>query len=613
MMMKFNKKRLLPWLLALILLGVVGVISVQYATQYVFDQTAQRGRTTLRLTVAALKGALGQYRSLPRLISDNKNIQQMLTSSNSLTIASQVNRELNYINDIVGASDTYVLNNQGLTIAASNFALATSFVGQNYSYRPYFQEAVAGRQGQYFALGVRSQKRGYYFASPVKVENSIVGVVVVKVNIDELESAWSSRDHEISVTDENGIIFMSSRADWRYKSIKPLSETILNELKATRKYDQSLLSELPIKQFSLSNAYNIVVVDEVKRAVEYLVQREDMQEQAWSVHIYASTASARTQAYTITIAIILVFLSAILSFAFLQQRRRQLQERMAVQQLARLELEEQVSVRTFDLNSANEKLVEEVNERKAAESELRKTQSDLVQAGKLAALGQMSAALSHELNQPLAAVKSYADNAATYLERNNQEQASDNISRISTLVDRMASISKHLRNFARKPNEELLAVLVTNVINDALELLDRRILNAKAEIVVDLEDEALQVVGGQVRLQQVMVNLISNALDTMQGQVHPRVEIAVWCKEGRVIISVRDFGSGISPDVVGKIFDPFFTTKQVGKGMGLGLAISYNIVRDFGGKMSAKNHDEKGAVFALELDKANAPVHEEAV
>ena len=612
MMMKLDNKRLLPWLLALILLGVVGVVSVQYATQYVFDQTAQRGRTTLRLTVAALKGALGQYRSLPRLISDNKNIQQMLTSSNPLTVVSQVNRELKYINDIVGASDTYVLNNQGLTVAASNFASATSFVGQNYSYRPYFQDAVAGRQGQFFALGVRSQKRGYYFASPVKVESSIVGVVVVKVNIDELESAWRSRDHEISVTDDNGIIFMSSRADWRYKSIKPLSATILDELKATRKYDQSILSELPIKQTSITSAYNIVIVNEAKRVVEYLVQREDMPEQAWSVHIYASTAPARTQAYTIAIAIILVFLSAILSFAFLRQRRQQLQERMAVQQLVRLELEEQVSVRTFDLNSANEKLVEEVNERKAAESELRKTQSDLVQAGKLAALGQMSAALSHELNQPLAAVKSYADNAATYLERNNPEQASDNISRISTLIDRMASISKHLRNFARKPNEELSAVLVINVINDALELLDRRITNAKAEVVIELEDDTLQVVGGQVRLQQVMVNLISNALDTMQDQTVPKVEIAVGRVGERVVISVRDFGTGIAPDVAGQIFDPFFTTKRVGKGLGLGLSISYNIVRDFGGKMSAKNHDEKGAIFTLELNKANTPVREDA-
>lgn len=612
MMMKFNKNRLLPWLLALILLGVVGVVSVQYATQYVFDQTAQRGRTTLRLTVAALKGALGQYRSLPRLISDNKNIQQMLTSSNPLTIANQVNRELSYINEIVGASDTYVLNNLGLTVAASNFASTKSFVGQNFNYRPYFQDAVAGRQGQFFALGTTSQKRGYYFASPVKVESSIVGVVVVKVNIDELESAWLSRDHEISVTDENGIIFMSSRADWRYKSVKPLSETILNKLKATRKYDRSLLSELPMTQTSISGSYNIVAVDDTKRVVEYLAQRQDMPEQAWSVHIYASTASARTQAYTIATAIILVFLSAILSFAFLRQRRQQLQERMAVQQLVRLELEEQVSVRTFDLNSANEKLVEEVNERKAAESELRKTQGDLVQAGKLAALGQMSAALSHELNQPLAAVKSYADNAATYLERNNPEQASDNISRISKLIDRMASISKHLRNFARKPNEELSVVLVTNVINDALELLDRRIIDAKAEIIVELEDEALQVVGGKVRLQQVMVNLISNALDTMQDEAHPRVEIAVARKEERVIISVRDFGTGIAPDVAGQIFDPFFTTKRVGKGLGLGLAISYNIVRDFGGKMSAKNHDENGAIFRLELVEANTPVFEDA-
>ncbi len=611
---QLNLRRMIPWLLAFIVLGGVGWITAQFATDYVFDQTAQRGRTTLRLTVAGLKGALGQYRSLPQLISDKKNIQELLTSPTGITIASQVNRELSHINNVVGASDTYVLNNQGLTVAASNFASATSFVGQNFSYRPYFQDAVAGRQGRFFALGTTSQKRGYYFSSAVRESGSIVGVVVVKVNIDELESAWRSRDHEIIVTDENGVIFMSSRADWRYKSISPLSEMTLTTLKATRKYDQSSLSELSmvVRQPDGEN-YKIVAVENGSQSNEYLVQTEDMEAQDWSVHIYAATGPARTQAYTITATVALVLLSLMLGGAFLIQRRQRLQDRMDAQHEARLELENQVSLRTFDLNQANLRLVDEVNERKAAEGELRKTQADLVQAGKLAALGQISAALSHELNQPLAAVKSYADNAVAYLDRDNGDQARDNITRISALTDRMASISKHLRNFARKPNEQLSAVSVVTVINDALELIDRRIKNTGAQVCVNIGDEDLRVTGGQVRLQQVLVNLIGNGLDAMDEMDRAKVEIAAWREAGKVIISVRDFGPGIDRDVADQIFDPFFTTKSVGHGLGLGLSISYNIVKDFGGKMRAENHPEKGAVFFVELVEADVNIQEIAL
>ena len=243
---------------------------------------------------------------------------------------------------------------------------------------------------------------------------------------------------------------------------------------------------------------------------------------------------------------------------------------------------------------------------------MRKTQSDLVQAGKLAALGQMSAALSHEFNQPLAAVKTYADNAAILIERDRIAEARDNVTRISALTDRMASISRHLRNFARKPNEKLGSVDLAEVVADTAEIVAWRLKAADAMLKVDLGPVPLSVRGGAVRLQQVLVNIISNAADAVEGLDERTIELTARKKGGRVTISVRDHGPGVAPAIAERIFDPFFTTKGVGKGLGLGLSISYNIVKDFGGSVSASNHPDGGAVFAIELDAARPSVREAA-
>ncbi len=234
--------------------GLLAVLAVMVWTAFLLafglglNQTAQRGTTTLGLTVAGIKGTLGRYRTLPQLISENRDVRAILASQKPTSITTQVNRELKRLNNVMRASDTYVMNNSGLTVAASNFDSRTSFVGKNFSYRPYFQDAIGGQLGKYFAIGTTSKKRGYYFASSVKVDNKTVGVVAVKIAIDKMESAWQSRDNEIVVTDENGIIFMSSNADWLFQSIKPLSPKTLAALKKTRKYNGVNLKELAVKR-----------------------------------------------------------------------------------------------------------------------------------------------------------------------------------------------------------------------------------------------------------------------------------------------------------------------------------------------------------------------------
>jgi two-component system C4-dicarboxylate transport sensor histidine kinase DctB len=347
--------------------------------------------------------------------------------------------------------------------------------------------------------------------------------------------------------------------------------------------------------------------------VTYVANSALLPETGWRVTHLTPASEARGQALLVMAVAGLTALLFILGAAVVADRRARIRERIAEQEAAQIELEARVAQRTADLNAANAQLTREIDERRTTEARLRKTQKDLVQAGKLAALGQMSAALSHELNQPLTAIKSYADNAAAFLDRGRTDTAKENVGRIRQMADRMAALSGHLRNFARRPQETVGPVDLRLVIEDAVELMGSRLRAARAEITTDLGDGPVWVAGGRLRLQQVFVNLISNALDAMGDQANPSVAITLDpAPEGRVRVAVQDSGSGLSDDILPTLFDPFVTTKAPGQGLGLGLSISYNIVGDFGGRLSAANRPEGGAVFVVELARAEAPGSEVA-
>lgn len=575
-----------------------------FATKTYFDQAASRGQTTLRLAVAVLRGQMSRYQSLPALIADHYDIQALLAEPDKPALRAKADAYLKEINGLLDSSDIYVIKPGGETIAASNYDGPVSFVGENFSYRPYYQDAIQGRQGRFFALGTTSLKRGYYFSSPVTIRGEIKGVVVFKVDIDAIEASWKGDDYEILVSDPEGIIFMTDQADWLYAGLLPLTADRLARTEGSRRYANATLRELPITQASASGGHQLMTIITGNVAREYLVLAEPMPEAGWTVSVLLDTAPVHAQAMTSVAAALLLLGLAVLAGAILLQRRARLRERLELQRNAQAELEQRVALRTADLALVNQQLETEVAERRATEQQLRQTQSDLIQAGKLAALGQMSAALSHELNQPLTAVKTYADNAAILIARNRTEEARDNVSRISSLADRMASISRHLRNFARKPNEQLGPVALGDVVKDTLEIVAWRLKAARTEVAVDLGHEPITVQAGQIRLQQVLVNLISNAADAVEGQAARRIALQARQKDGKVTITVADNGPGIPEAIAPRIFDPFFTTKGVGKGLGLGLSISYNIIKDFGGDLAVVNQLEGGACFTIMLDQA---------
>jgi two-component system C4-dicarboxylate transport sensor histidine kinase DctB len=575
-----------------------GIIAESY-----FGEMSEQGRTTLRLAVSALGGLLNRYEPLPALIADHDYIEELVAHPKDAELRQRANVYLKSINTLLESSDIYIITLDGETIAASNYDGPTSFVGENFSYRPYFQDAAKGLQSRFFALGTTSHKRGYYFSAPILFNEEIKGVIVFKVDIEGIEASFGDGENRILVSDPEGIIFMTGTPQWLYSGLMPLTPERLARTETSRRYANATLKELPLKNGNFgSHQLMTIAQDDGER--EYMVLSQPMPDAGWTVSVLMDTGSLRTQVKTAMIAIILCLCLAAAVIAAMLQRRRRLRERLIHQAEAQAELERRVEERTADLARVNQEIEHEIAERRQTEKQLRRMQNDLVQAGKLAALGQMSAALSHEFNQPLAAAKNYAENASLLVERGRLEEVTENLRRISGLIDRMASISKHLRNFARKPNEKMAAVGLEAVLRDTLEIVGARLKAADAVLDVDLGPVQLAVKAGPVRLQQVLVNIISNAADAVEGREDRHIALQAVQHGQMVSIFIRDRGPGVPAAISERIFDPFFTTKGVGRGLGLGLSISYNIIKDFGGQLRVRNHEEGGAEFEIELPAA---------
>lgn len=570
---------------------LAAAVSMPFLKRSFLDEASTQAASTLSLAVAALNGHLKRYEALPALIADNDDIKELLARPGEKTLRANANHYLRAINALLKSSDIYVMDEAGETIAASNFDRPASFIGENFSYRPYFQDAIAGRDARFYALGTTSAKRGYYFSAPIRIYGTIRGVIAFKVDVDQIEASWPAGESRILVTDPEGIIFMSGNRDWLYAGLKPLTAERLARTQASRRYSDAVLRELPVSETRFRDHVLMSVTDRDGTTREYLAREEHVTDAGWTVHVLLDTASVQSQIRTATVAIVLSLLLAGLGLLVLMQRKARRDEQLSMEIRAKAELERRVEERTSDLARVNQ--------------QLRETQADLIQAAKLAGLGQMSAALSHEFNQPLAAVRNYAESAALLMARGRMEEASDNVSRITKLVDRMASLGQHLRNFARKPNEKLGPVSLPAVLTDTLEIVAPRLNAAGARLVIDLGDPAPVVLAGPVRLQQVLVNIITNAADAVEGRENRLIELTARESGEAVTIALRDHGEGVPPAIAARIFDPFFTTKGVGKGLGLGLSISYNIVKDFGGELSVANHPDGGAVFSIVLATAN--------
>ncbi|WP_051341277.1 sensor histidine kinase [Azospirillum halopraeferens] len=574
------------------------------------------GEHRIALYVSSLEGAIQRHDYLPVVLSMNEDVRRLLRDPGDAALRDRVNRYFATVTQEAQSATLYVMDASGLTLAASNWDTPQSFVGSNYAFRPYFRQAMTSGRGRFYAVGVTTGTPGLFLSHAVSDGGRTVGVLAVKVSLDALEEAWRNGPERVLVADGAGVAFLSSEPAWRFRTLDDPSAAELRRMSLSRQYAGVTLEPLAVTGRGDRHGAPVLAIRDPDGpgTTEYLMQSVALPGPDWRVVILSDpapvTAAARTAAAVAAFAVVFLLLVVL----YLRQRRRRILEGMAARDAletanvelrrAHEELEVRIAARTADLVAANARLTREVAERERAERVLREAQDELVQAGKLAMLGQMAAGITHELNQPLAAIRTYADNAVVLFDRGLHDDLRTNLVRIPHLVERMARITGQLKAFARKTKARAEPVPVGRAVHNALLLIEQRLAPEGVELICVPADPGIAVVFEEVRLEQVLINLFRNALDAMKGQPVRRLSIAVEVRGERVRIRVRDTGPGIPDDVLPRIFEPFFTTKDAA-GLGLGLSISAGIVRDAGGQLTVDG-GPGGAEFAVDLPRAGA-------
>ncbi len=590
--------------------------------------THQNGLTDLRLQLDSrmslyssnIVSELEKYEYLPTILARDPILKSLFSGDLSEEKIDTANRHLGAIRNTAEVSAVYVMDANGLTLSASNWAEETSFVGRNFRFRPYFKNAMKGKIGHYFALGTTSNIPGYYLAYPIGDVDHIKGVVVVKVSVARLEDSWATSKEQVVVTDNNGVIIIASAKEWKFRTFEPLEKEKQKRLIQSLKYSYAPLKRLEIARIRIiddntkriSMRHPISTNEDAPDWENVYIRSRPILGTDWTLHYIFKESKLRKAVINSLIIGAFAWLIAILSFLYIMQRRKMVISQIEYQQhhqeileRAAIELEQRVERRTEALSEANARLEEEIEERLKAEEDLHMAQDELVQAGKLAALGQMAAGITHEMNQPLTAIRSYADNAVLLLERQRTDEVRSNLTLISDLCARLGKISGQLKVFARKTPSQKEPVNLNKVMADTLALMDSSSKMDTVQIHNSLASEDLMVLGEAIRLEQVFINILRNALDAMAETPNPEIWISATQQDRRVTLRIRDNGPGFDGQELIRAFDPFFTTKDVGKGLGLGLSISSRIIQDFGGVLKAQNHEEGGAVFLIELMQAS--------
>ena len=531
-------------LVAALSLGVIHSLSLA-RTQADLIRDA---RITAQLQLSALRSELDKQGSAPVILADDSDVIDALAGPTPRR-ALEISKKLEKLQAETKSAVIYLLNTRGVAISASNYALSTTFVGSDYSFRDYFRDALKTGQAEQFALGTVSRRPGLYLAHRVEEDGRALGVVVVKVEFDEMEAAWARTRQVTFVTDAGGNVLLTSNPGLRFhQSPRPGQAQVETALPAL--------------------------------------------DDGWRLHLLTPRRDADRAALAATVMAGMAELLVIILIAWLWRRRAISRERAAAEIAYRENLERDVATRTAELRN-------EIHERQQAEKRLNILQADLVQANKLAQLGQITAGVAHEINQPLATIRILAENSLA-VGAAKPGLVSDNLGNIVRMSERIGHITGELRAFSRKASFDPEPVSLKDTVDSSVLLNRSRLRDNKVKLVRDAIDGKLRVMGGRIRLEQVLVNLLQNAFEALEDTVEAEVRLSVRQDADWVWLSVADNGPGLKPDVLAQLFTPFVTTKE--KGLGLGLVIAHDILRDFGGELLADSSD-KGAVFTLKLRK----------
>lgn len=597
-MARLRDGRWLILLVALAMLAGAVAIAGRLAANQAAGDLRDGALAALPLAAGTLTGEIEKQRLVPLVLARDDAVRDALRRAGK-TQETALDDKLRAIAADASASAIYVIDTAGIAISASNAGEPGSFVGIDYNFRHYFTDAMTKGAASQYGLGTISGRPGLYLASRVDDGKTPLGVAVLKVELDGVEANWRSSGFVVFVTDERGVVLATSRPEWRFHALAPLSAADAATAHAQLQLAETGFEPLPIRRGA---GDGLATIDNAGKSRQFVEVAQDLPGAVpgWRLWLLtpadaALTSAANTARLTTLLALLL---TGLLAYVLLRRRRAR---RLRQEALARMnaELESRVSTRTAELTRSNMALAGEIAERENAEAKVRRLRDDLAQANRLSILGQIAAGVAHEINQPVAAIRTYAENAGRFLHGGKVESVSGNLTSIVSMTERIGAITSTLRSFARRPGVAASPLPVREAIDGALSLLSGRIRDSGVTVVKPRGTASPAVMASRIRLEQILVNLLQNALDALKDRPDPRIEIELAERDDRVLVSVRDNGPGLGPEAAGNLFMPFQTTKE--KGLGLGLVISQEIAQELGGTLRLDPDSTKGASFTIDL------------
>lgn len=579
-----------------LVVAAVFLAAAGFARGRAIEAAQARARDASTLAIAILRAELEKQRALPLILARDPDVAAALAGGDvhALDVKfADIARETR-------SAVIYLLDARGIAIAASNWNESTSFVGSDYGFRDYFLAAIADGAAEQFALGTVSHRPGLYITRRVEVPGR-PGVIVVKVEFDRVEADWRSLGGQTYVADARGVVLLATDPSWRFRVEAALAPEAAESIRRTLQFGAAPLTPLPLAPDG-----------ELVRGLPpfggtHVALRTAVPTTGWRIEVLLPVgraiglAQAQMQGY----AALLLMPGAGLA-ALLLWRRQRAEARRRGEARIKAELEERVAERTAALAESNGRLLAEIGERARAQERLSDAREELAKANRLATLGQVTAGVAHEINQPLAAIRTCAENARTFLGRRETGAAEGALGKVVALTERIGAITETLRGFARRGHAPLEPVALGEAIDGALMILDAPLRHSSILPAVDPVPRDLQVLARPVELEQVLVNLLRNAIEAIgaspRGEDGPPLAIAVNVASDSVAVTVRDRGPGLDADELAALFTPFRSTKP--RGLGLGLVISHDLVTGFGGTLKAEGRPGEGCRFTITLRRA---------
>ncbi|CAK3201022.1 two-component system, NtrC family, C4-dicarboxylate transport sensor histidine kinase DctB [Vibrio crassostreae] len=633
-MTKILPNLMTPFVLFSLLLGAAGLTATHFmAVQFQEKIVTQQLNEAANKANLQIDSELDKFKQIPNLLSHDPRLLSYFDSSpqTDKISAAQLNQLLFEWSNQSQADTIYIHDPSGTVVASSNYQKPRTFVGENFSFRPYFASAIQGNNTHYVALGARSNVRGYFLSSPLYVENDIVGVITVKVSLENLENILTSDEFEIVVLDSNQVVFLSSQTPWLYHSLLPLTQQQQTDISLQRQYGQSEISVIEVFRSSSSqpeanaNRSNNLQSNQIQKELTanqlFKLGTFNLYPAAVSNNQYQVVALKETRAELIKVLQIDVIFVVIYSLVMLiaWSWRQTYVAKVALTRLNQ-NLEQTVDKRTHYLKQSNQQLQQTIFQYQESQLKLKQTEQELTQTAKLAVLGELSASINHEINQPLAALRTYSENSLKLLEMERTDLVKSNLEKMIGLNNTITDIIARLKVFTRKvTKQEHHVANLHQAVNNATSILSALMIKQGITLRLSTVPDDINIAIHPTELEQVLVNLIHNATQalpqqaidqqtllqqttvqqTAAQQAIPQIGVEWQLHEDMCQVIIWDNGIGMSADKLEQLFDPFFTTKP--EGLGLGLSISKRIIEAYHGSISAAQLEPSGMVFSLNI------------